>query len=111
VGELLGGLFLCSPPARMRRDNTSDERCSESDRHPRGDLRVRIGPVAILRLAADERSDADGPRVLRLRRRVGSAVKSIKPGQFVVGSFATSDNTCAHSDTVTSLRASTVSSC
>ena len=27
---------------------------------------------------------------------VGSAVASIKPGQFVVGSFATSDNTCAH---------------
>ena len=27
---------------------------------------------------------------------VGSAVKSIKPGQFVVGSFATSDNTCVH---------------
>src|ERR1700757_560069 len=27
---------------------------------------------------------------------VGSAVKSIKPGQFVVGSFATSDNTCSH---------------
>jgi threonine dehydrogenase-like Zn-dependent dehydrogenase len=27
---------------------------------------------------------------------VGSAVKSVKKGQFVVGSFATSDNTCAH---------------
>ncbi len=27
---------------------------------------------------------------------VGSAVKSVKPGQFVVGSFAASDNTCAH---------------
>ena len=27
---------------------------------------------------------------------VGSAVTSIKPGQFVVGSFATSDNTCPH---------------
>src|SRR5215472_6519776 len=27
---------------------------------------------------------------------VGSAVKTIKPGQFVVGSFATSDNTCPH---------------
>jgi threonine dehydrogenase-like Zn-dependent dehydrogenase len=26
----------------------------------------------------------------------GSAVKSVKPGQFVVGSFATSDNTCAN---------------
>src|SRR5438045_6343978 len=25
---------------------------------------------------------------------VGRAVKSVKPGQFVVGSFATSDNTC-----------------
>src|SRR3954449_9761780 len=27
---------------------------------------------------------------------VGSAVKSVKPGQFVVGSFATSDNVCPH---------------
>jgi threonine dehydrogenase-like Zn-dependent dehydrogenase len=27
---------------------------------------------------------------------VGSAVKSVRPGQFVVGSFATSDNTCVH---------------
>jgi len=27
---------------------------------------------------------------------VGSAVKSIKPGQFVVGSFAASDSTCPH---------------
>ena len=26
---------------------------------------------------------------------VGSAVRSIKPGQFVIGSFATSDNTCS----------------
>ena len=25
---------------------------------------------------------------------VGSAVKSVKPGEFVIGSFATSDNTC-----------------
>jgi threonine dehydrogenase-like Zn-dependent dehydrogenase len=27
---------------------------------------------------------------------VGSAVTSVKPGQFVIGSFFTSDNTCAH---------------
>src|SRR3954453_651105 len=27
---------------------------------------------------------------------IGSEVKAIKPGQFVVGSFATSDNTCPH---------------
>ena len=27
---------------------------------------------------------------------VGSAVRSIKPGRFVIGSFAASDNTCPH---------------
>jgi threonine dehydrogenase-like Zn-dependent dehydrogenase len=27
---------------------------------------------------------------------VGSAVKAVRPGQFVIGSFATSDNTCDH---------------
>jgi len=27
---------------------------------------------------------------------VGSAVKNVRPGQFVIGSFATSDNTCPH---------------
>ena len=27
---------------------------------------------------------------------VGSEVQSVKPGQFVIGSFATSDNTCPH---------------
>jgi threonine dehydrogenase-like Zn-dependent dehydrogenase len=31
-----------------------------------------------------------------LVEEVGSAVKSVKPGQFVVGSFATSDNVCPH---------------
>jgi threonine dehydrogenase-like Zn-dependent dehydrogenase len=36
---------------------------------------------------------------------VGSAVTSVKPGQFVIGSFATSDNTCPH------CRASYQSSC
>ena len=31
-----------------------------------------------------------------LVEEVGSEVRSVKPGQFVVGSFATSDNTCPH---------------
>ncbi len=30
---------------------------------------------------------------------VGSAVRSVKPGQFVIGSFATSDNTCPYCQT------------
>jgi threonine dehydrogenase-like Zn-dependent dehydrogenase len=29
-------------------------------------------------------------------QEVGSAVTSVKPGQFVVGSFCISDNTCPH---------------
>jgi len=41
----------------------------------------------------------DGPTAMGheycgIVEEVGSAVKSIKPGQFVVGSFAASDNTC-----------------
>jgi threonine dehydrogenase-like Zn-dependent dehydrogenase len=41
----------------------------------------------------------DGPKPMGheycgVVEEVGSAVKSIKPGEFVVGSFATSDNTC-----------------
>src|SRR5512136_2361721 len=35
-----------------------------------------------------------GHEYVGIVEEVGSAVKHIKPGQFVVGSFATSDNTC-----------------
>jgi threonine dehydrogenase-like Zn-dependent dehydrogenase len=31
-----------------------------------------------------------------LVEEVGSAVRSVKPGQFVIGSFFASDNTCPH---------------
>ncbi len=34
--------------------------------------------------------------MLRHRRRVGSAVTTVRPGQFVDGSFCISDNTCPH---------------
>src|SRR5215210_7304107 len=42
---------------------------------------------------------ADGPTPMGHEycgtvEEVGSAVRSVKPGQFVIGSFATSDNTC-----------------
>jgi Zn-dependent alcohol dehydrogenase len=30
----------------------------------------------------------------KIVEEVGGAVRSVKPGQFVIGSFATSDNTC-----------------
>jgi threonine dehydrogenase-like Zn-dependent dehydrogenase len=41
---------------------------------------------------------------------VGGAVRSVKPRQFVIGSFATSDNTCPTASTATSRRACTASS-
>jgi threonine dehydrogenase-like Zn-dependent dehydrogenase len=37
-----------------------------------------------------------GHEYVGIVEEVGSAVKNIKPGQFAVGSFATSDNTCPH---------------
>jgi threonine dehydrogenase-like Zn-dependent dehydrogenase len=37
-----------------------------------------------------------GHEYVGIVEEVGSAVKNIQPGQFVVGSFATSDNTCPH---------------
>ena len=42
-------------------------------------------------------ADPDGPRVLRHRRRGRQRRKHrLKPGQFVIGSFFASDNTCPH---------------
>jgi threonine dehydrogenase-like Zn-dependent dehydrogenase len=37
-----------------------------------------------------------GHEYVGIVEEVGSVVKNIQPGQFVVGSFATSDNTCPH---------------
>ena len=85
--------------------------------HAPGDVRVEnrddptiIDPTdAIIRLSAtcicgsdlwpyrgyDEVDNRpDGPRVCRRRRRGGCDVTNVKPGQFVIGSFFASDNTC-----------------
>ena len=43
-----------------------------------------------------ERPTAMGHEYCGIVEEVGSAVKLVKKGQFVVGSFATSDNTCPH---------------
>ena len=65
--------------------------------HPHlGNMRVRVGPVAVPRRCQPvSRTHADGARILRHRRGGRQrGAGSVKPGQFVVGSFATSDNTC-----------------
>jgi threonine dehydrogenase-like Zn-dependent dehydrogenase len=43
-----------------------------------------------------ERPTPMGHEYCGVVEEVGSAVRSVKPGQFVIGSFATSDNTCPH---------------
>lgn len=45
--------------------------------------------------------ERDDPKIMNppdaiIHTAVGSDVASVKPGQFVIGSFVTSDNTCAH---------------
>jgi threonine dehydrogenase-like Zn-dependent dehydrogenase len=78
----------------------------------RDDPRIQEPTDAVLRLSATcvcgsdlwpyrGLQPIDGPTPMGheycgIVEEVGSAVKSIKPGQFVVGSFATSDNTCPH---------------
>ena len=59
-----------------------------------GHLRVRVGPVALPRHRTRSRADPDGARVLRHRRGGRQRGHLIKPGQFVIGSFFASDNTC-----------------
>src|ERR1043165_8798315 len=111
-----------SPDTRCEGLTESDERQEETMKgtvlYGPGDVRFedRETPKiiestdAILRLAATcvcgsdlwpyrGLQPIDGPTPLGheycgVVEEVGSAVKSIKPGQFVVGSFATSDNTC-----------------
>ena len=55
------------------------------------------GPTfGLIGASAGSRAEPDGTRIRGIIEEVGSAVTSVKPGQFVIGSFATSDNTCPH---------------
>jgi len=56
--------------------------------------RVRVRFVAVSWHSADCSTHADGHEYCGIVEEVGRAVKSIKPGQFVIGSFFASDNTC-----------------
>src|SRR4051812_19322970 len=58
-------------------------------------MRLRVRPVAVQRgLQPINGPTPMGHEYCGIVEDVGSAVKAIKPGQFVIGSFATSDNTC-----------------
>ena len=57
---------------------------------------MRVRPVALPRHQPGPRADPDGSWSCGIVEEVGSAVTSIKSGQFVIGSFFASDNTCPH---------------
>ena len=72
-----------------------------------GHLRVRVGPVALPRHRADNGPTPMGHEYCGIVEEVGRAVTSIKPGQFVIGSFFASDNTCPNCRRATRPRACT----
>jgi threonine dehydrogenase-like Zn-dependent dehydrogenase len=74
--------------------------------------RIEVATAAVIRIAATCVCGSDlwpyrglqpivgptpmGHEYCGVVEEVGGAVRSVRPGQFVVGSFATSDNTCPH---------------
>ena len=76
---------------------TPDHRADGCDHPAVGDLHLRLGPVAVSR---HQRRRASRRRwatsTAASSRRSAARVTSVKPGQFVIGSFFASDNTCPH---------------
>jgi threonine dehydrogenase-like Zn-dependent dehydrogenase len=57
---------------------------------------TRIRPLALSRHQRSHSAHAGGHEYCGVVEEVGKEVRSIKPGQFVIGSFFASDNTCPH---------------
>src|SRR6267378_4462707 len=79
----------------LRGTRGSENRQTDGRRHQNlVRVRVRVRFVAVSWHSADCSTHADGHEYCGIVEEVGRAVKSIKPGQFVIGSFFASDNTC-----------------
>ena len=77
------------------RERPDDRRADRRDHPAVGDLRLRLGPVALPRASTTiGRAAAMGHEYVGIVEEVGGEVTNVKPGQFVVGSFFASDNTC-----------------
>ena len=76
--------------ARRPGDRAAD-RCD----HPRDrGLHLRLGSLAVPRNRAGERPDPMGHEYVGVVEQIGDDVTSVAVGDFVVGSFFASDNTC-----------------
>src|SRR6266550_6507722 len=78
--------------ARRPHDHQADGRDHPDSR----DVRLRVGPVPYRGLQPIAEPTPMGHEYCGVVKEVGSAVRTLKPGQFVIGSFFASDNTCPH---------------
>ncbi len=85
-------------PGDVRVEDRPEPAILEADRrhHPAvGDVHLRIGPVAVPRYRSGRRSRARWvTNTSASSKRSAQRSTTIRPGQFVVGSFFASDNTC-----------------
>ncbi len=85
------------PRRRPRRGarGPDDRRADRRDHPAVGHLRLRVGPVALPRHRSRRRRRRRwATSTSASSRRSAPTVTHVKPGQFVVGSFFASDNTC-----------------
>ena len=88
---------LCSTHRATSASSSAKTRRSGADRRdhpPVRRLRVRLGPVGLARYRPCRGPPPMGHEYAGVVEEIGSDVRIIKPGQFVVGSFFASDNTC-----------------
>ena len=79
------------------RPDTDDRRADRCHHPDVGHVRVRIRPVAVPRRQPDQPSRRRwATNTAASSRKSAARSRSIKPGQFVIGSFFASDNTCPH---------------
>ena len=92
---LASGLPVTAAVVHRRSAGTYHHQTYRCDCPAVSHMHLRIGPVALSRHPTDRLDLLPGSRILRGRGRSWPHnVSKIKRGQFVVGSFATSDNTC-----------------
>ena len=89
------GVVMLSPgDAGRGPSRPADPEADRCDHPAAGELYLRLGPVALPRLRRGRWTSPMGHEYVGIVEEVGSEVSTIKPGQFVIGSFFASDNTC-----------------
>ena len=86
----------CTPPVTCgsRSARIRGSRADGRDHPGLGRLRVRLGPVALPGRESMQWPAPMGHEYAGVVEEVGGDVQTIRPGQFVVGSFWATDNTC-----------------